>query len=69
VNGFAIVVVWLGMNQPKDMQCPMFDDKDIRCKNIMSKQEYRQDGYCFRCADALWAWQQNNTPIIFNTEM
>jgi len=46
-------------------QCPCSDDKGVRCENIMTKKENKQDGMCERCAELVWDWHQNDTPVIY----
>ncbi len=39
-----------------NLQCPVEDDHGVRCQNIMTRKEIREDGYCIRCAESLWGW-------------
>ena len=48
------------------MKCPVSDDNDVKCPNIMTKAEFKQDGMCWRCGDLMWAWCTKWTPIIFD---
>ncbi len=48
-----------------EMQCPCSDDNNASCQNIMTKKEKTQDGYCIRCAELLWSWRQDDTPVAF----
>lgn len=47
------------------IQCPAVDDNGIKCQNVMTKREYLQDGYCYRCADLIYSWWIRDTPIIY----
>lgn len=45
--------------------CPISDDNDVKCENIMTKEEIRQDGMCERCATLMWGWLTRDEPIVF----
>lgn len=45
--------------------CPISDDNDVKCENIMTKKEIKQDGMCIRCATLMWGWHQRNEQIVF----
>lgn len=53
------------MKQSSGKQCPCSDDNGVPCPNIMTKAEEKQDGYCQRCAEALWHWLKNDEPVVF----
>jgi hypothetical protein len=45
--------------------CPCSDDKGVKCQNTMTEKEKKQDGMCCRCADLIWGWHQQDTPVIY----